>query len=98
MPDNDSEMISQMGTNLIDLQVKFRLSSIDDRAVMRPQLIEAMQDFAAYQTKLLKEGVITSEADLADMQKIRAEIDAAGDRQAMLMAIARVIGFIAVRI
>ena len=98
MADTDTAMLEQMGSALVNLQVKFKRSSLDDRALMRPSLTEAMQDYAAYQTKLLKEGVVTTEADLTDMRDIRASIDAAGDKQSLLLAIGRVIGFIGMRI
>lgn len=96
--DPDTIMLEQMGSALTALQVKFKLSSIDDRAALRPKLLEAMQDFAAFQLKLLKDGVVTTEADLAEMQEIRAEIDEAGNKQSTLLAIARVVGFIGARI
>jgi hypothetical protein len=96
--DPDTLMLQLMGSALTALQVKFKLSSIDDRADLRPQLMEAMQNFAAYQMKLLKDEVVTTQADLDDMKAIRDEIDAAGDKQSTLMAIARVVGFISARI
>jgi hypothetical protein len=96
--DNDSAMLQQMGSALTSLQLKFKMSSIDDRAVLRPSLMELMQDFAVYQTKLLKDGVVSTESDIAEMKEIRSKIDAAGEKQSMLVAIGRVIGFVAARI
>lgn len=96
--DKDTEMLTQMSNALLSLQVKFKLSRVADRADLRPQLMELMQNFAAYQTKLLKDGVITTDEDLASMREIRSEIDEAANKQSMLIAIARTVAFITARI
>jgi hypothetical protein len=98
MTDNDSIMLERMGEALTILMLKFRRSSIDDRAVLRPSLFELMNDSADYQKKLLKEGVITTEEDIEDMKVIRLEMDHAAGRQALLLAIARASTFIAAKI
>jgi hypothetical protein len=96
--DNDSLMLERMGEALTILMVRFRQSSIDDRADLRPPLLELMNDSADYQNRLLKENVLTSEADLEDMRVIRSEIDLAASKQALLLAIARTSLFIATKI
>lgn len=96
--DKDTEMLQQMSAALTALQVRFKESSIEDRAAIRPSLQEAMDDLAAYEARLLKDGVITTDKDLADMRDIQAAIDKAGDKQALLLAIARTVAFVATKI
>ena len=93
--DNDSKMLSLFSTALIDLQVKFRSSPIVDRMLIRPSLEELMSDYADYQIKLIKEGTITTDADLAEMSDIKTEIEAAAQKQQLIAAIGRTIGFVA---
>ena len=96
--DKDAQMISKMSYALIDLQVKYRGSGIVDRMQIRPSLEELLNDFAKYQIRLLKEGTITSDADLEEMIKIKKEIDDASKKQQLLAAIGKTIGFIASKI
>jgi hypothetical protein len=96
--DNDALMLEQSDGALTVLMVKFRMASIDDRATMRPSLMKLIDDSADFRLRLVKEGVITTEDDLKEMGKIRDEIDAAGSKQALLLAIARTAAFIATKI
>lgn len=96
--DKDSEMIKSMSNALIDLQVKYRSSHILDRMQLKHALEELINDIAKYQMRLLKEGTITTDADLVDMQQIKDEIDAAADKQQLLEAIGKTIGFVATKI
>ncbi len=96
--DKDAQMISKMSYALIDLQVKYRSSGIVDRMQIRPALEEMLNDFAKYQVRLLKEGTITTDADLEEMVKIKKEIDEASQKQQLLAAIGKTIGFIASKV
>jgi hypothetical protein len=96
--DNDALMIEKAGSALTSIQVKYRQSSIRDRMLMRPTLEELLDDYTDYQIKLLKEGVITTEEDLAEMEEIRNKIDQAAKTQQFIEAIARLIAFIAIRV
>jgi hypothetical protein len=96
--DKDAEMLQKMGDALVALQVQYRMSSIDDRAALKPSLQQALNDYAACQVKLLEDGVISTDADLQEMTEIRSEIDRAGDKQSMLLAIARTVAFISTKL
>jgi len=96
--DNDTKMIKEMGEALIDLQVKYRSSSLSDRMTMKPALEELLDDYAHLQMRLIKEGVITTDGDLEEMAKIKEEIDQAAKQEALLMVIARTIAFIATKV
>jgi len=96
--DNDALMIESSGMAVTKIQIQYRQCSIRDRMLIRPTLEQALDDYARYQIKLLKEGVITSEKDLAEMKHIREEIDKAGETQQLLEGIARFVAFVAVRV
>lgn len=96
--DNDAQMIEASGAALTTMQIKYRQSTIRDRMLIRPTLEQALNDYAQYQIRLLKEGVITTENDLSEMKNIREEIDRAAETQQLLEAIARFIAFVAIRI
>ncbi|MEO8042241.1 MAG: hypothetical protein ABI646_06520 [Acidobacteriota bacterium] len=63
-----------------------------------PQLAELWNDWVTLRIKLMKAGVITTNEDLAAMEAIKQEIDAAADRQAIILAVARTIAFIAAKV
>jgi hypothetical protein len=96
--DKDTLMLQQMGNALVDLEVKYRSSSLSDRMAMKPALEELLADYADYQLRLLKEGVITTDDDLAEMEEIKKEIEQAAKKEAMFKAIARTIAFIATKV
>jgi hypothetical protein len=95
--DNDAKMLEQMGTALTNLQIKYRASSLADQMELRPALDELLEKYSDYQSKLLDEGIITKDSDLADMEEIKAAIDDAAKKQELAVAIAKTIAFIATK-
>ena len=96
--DNDTIMLNELSAKVSTLDIKYKMSSFEDQAVLGPQLAELWNDWVTFRIKLMKAGVITTNEDLEAMETIKAEIDAAADRQAMILAIARTIAFIATKI
>ncbi len=96
--DNDAVMLQQMGNAITDLEVRFRASSLEDRMAMRPSVEQLLNDYAEYRLRLLKEGVITGDQDLAEMRRIQADINAAAQKQDLIKAIARTAAFIATKV
>ena len=96
--DKDAQMLDGMGSALVELQVKYRNASLPERMRLRASLEEILEDYAKYQIRLLKEGVITTDEDLAEMQEIQTEIDKAADEQKLLAAIAKTIAFVATKV
>ena len=92
--DNDAQMIKSMSNALIDLQVKYRAASVTDRMQIKPALDDLIQKFSQFQIALLKEGTITTDADMAEMANLKKEIDSAANKQQMIAAIAKTAGFI----
>jgi hypothetical protein len=96
--DNDAVMLQKLGDAVTALQLKYRASLLADRMAMKASLDQLMEDYNTYQLKLLKEGIITTAADLAQMDKIKSDIDAAAKYQKLVAAMAKTIGFIATKI
>lgn len=96
--DNDSKMLKQLGYSLIDMQVKYRASSLPDKVELQPKLEDAFTQYALYQTALLDEGIMTTQEDLDEMDKIQNEINKAATKQALIVAIGRFTIFVASKI
>ena len=93
--DNDADMLRVMGNTITDLQIRYRAATLDDQAVLIAPLKELLQDYGAYQARLLKAGTITTDAELAQMKAIQTAISDDADRQDLLVAIAKIVALIA---
>ena len=96
--DNDSEMLKRMGLALTECQIRYRAARLADRVTMKPLLDELTSDYVDYQLRLLKEGCITTAADLEEMTQIEASINRAAESQELIAAIARTIAFVATKV
>lgn len=96
--DNDAVMLEKLGNAIVDLQVKYRAAPLKDRMLMRPSLDELLKDHAQYSSRLIKEGVITSEQELEEMKEIKNQIDSAASTQALIAALGKTIAFVATKI
>jgi hypothetical protein len=96
--DNDTQMLKEMGDAVVALQIKYRNSPLAERMALKPALEKLLSDYANYQLRLLKEGVITSQEDLDKMANLKQEIDQAAEKEAMLKVIGKTIAFIALKI
>ncbi len=96
--DSDGIMLEKLGNAVTDMEVKFRDCTLQERVDLRPLLEEMLGDFTQYRLKLLKEGIITTEEQIAEMEAIKKEIDSAADKQALMAAIAKTIAFVATKI
>ena len=96
--DKDAVMLEELGNALIDLEVKFRASTLKERTELRPELERLLESYGGYRLKLLKEGVITGEDDLDEIRSIQQEIDSAAKKEALLKAILRTAVFVATKL
>lgn len=96
--DNDAKMLEEMGQAVVAMQLKYRAAPLRDRMTLKPTLEELLADYARYQVKLLKEGTISTDADVAEAASIRAEIEKAAKTEALLKAVARTVAFVALRV
>ncbi|HKW28628.1 MAG TPA: hypothetical protein VJT54_04785 [Verrucomicrobiae bacterium] len=93
--DNDATMLEQMGTALTNLQIKYRASNLADRMALRPDLDKLLQQYTDYQARLLNEGIVTTDDDLAAMAQIKTDIDKAAQKEELAEAIINTAAFIA---
>jgi len=96
--DNDAEMLKRMGTQITDLQVKYRALPLKEQMAVYPALKQLVEDYARYQAKLLMIGVITTEEDLKEVKLLKKAVDSAANQMDLLAAIGKVISFIVVRV
>lgn len=93
--DNDAEMLRTMGNMITDLQVKYRAASLEDQVALKTSLNELLLDYSDYQARLLKVGTITTDKELTEMIEIQRSVSESASKQDMLLAISKVIAFIA---
>ncbi len=96
--DKDEKMLRHMGYAVVDLQVKYRSSSLVERMEIRPQLDELLKKYGDYQLILFRDGVITTDEDLKEMTEIQKEIDQAAQIQQLVKALAKTIAFVATKV
>jgi len=87
----------RMGNAVVALQIKYRSSSLSERAESRPQLDALLTKYAEYQNNLLDEGIFTTDKDLEEVAIIREEINQAAQTQQLIKAIAKTVAFVATR-
>jgi len=93
--DNDAEVLRAANDAVIEIDLRYRAASFDDKTVLKPERDRAFHQYQAARLKLLEEGVICTGDDVAEMREIREEVIKAAQTQALLNAIGRVVGFLA---
>lgn len=96
--DNDSKMLKLLGLTLIDMQLRYRAAPAAERHELKPKLKEAFEQYALYQVALLREGIITTQEDLDEMDQIGDEINDAASKQALVFAVGRFVVFVASKV
>ena len=97
--DNDAKMLQLLGNSLTDLEVKYRATNdFATQQELEPQIESLVAQISALRKKLREGPVIMTDEDLAGMREIQRQIDAAADKQSMLLAIARTAAFIGMRV
>lgn len=62
---------------------------------IKQRLEEVFDNYSLARLNLLKEGMLATEADVAEMRRIKAEIDLAADKQQLIEGAVRFVGFLA---
>jgi hypothetical protein len=96
--DNKSALLQVMSDSINDLEQQFHDSTVADRVQLRPPLEALLQQYQTFRLSMLQDAETVSQADINQMQQIKAEIDAAAQRQDLLAAIAKTAAFIATKI
>ena len=93
--DNDSKTLEEIAQSITIIDLKYRALSFPEKMKLKPERDKAFSKYVEARIKLLEEGIITTEEQISEMRQIRNEIDDAAETQAIIVAIARLVGFIA---
>jgi hypothetical protein len=93
-PDFDSQMLQQANQAVVDIDLRFKAASFNDKLALADSRDRAFHAFALARLKLLQAGVICTAADVNQMAQIRAEISQAASTQSLITAIGRIVGFL----
>jgi len=96
--DKDAEMLNNLGNQITDLQIKYRVLPLDEQMAIHPALMRLLQEYSQYQSKLLMIGIITTDTDLDEIRAIKTAVNAAAKKMELFTAIAKLISFVTVRI
>ena len=99
MPDNDLMVLEDARDVVFSLEREYR-RAVNDANLARmtelsPQLDAAEDRLSAIRLNFLKQGQIASDADVAEMRRIKGEIDQAADTQQLVAGAIKFVGFIA---
>src|SRR5437868_173863 len=96
--DNKSKLLQVMSDAINDLEQEYHDSSVVDRVALQPPLEDLLTKYAELRLELIQSAQTITQADIDTMQHIKAEIDAAAQKQQLLAAIAKTVGFIATKL
>jgi hypothetical protein len=97
--DNDAKMLQLLSNSRSQHEVNYRATyDFATQQELEPQIEELVSKYSDLRRKLREGPVIMTEQDIAGMTQIRDEIDRAADKQSMLLAIARTVAFIGLRL
>ena len=94
MSDNDSIVLRDLGETVTMIDVKYRLASPADRIDMKEERDKALAQYGAARDQLLAEGVICADEHIAEMRKIKAEIEQAAQTQQIIQGMVRLVKFL----
>jgi hypothetical protein len=83
--EQDRTYVKEAEAALDALFEKYAVAGPADKWVLKPAITKAAEDLLSARLALFKEGTLTTPADLEELQKLRAEIDAAADVQAAVL-------------
>lgn len=84
MEDTDTQLLREAGQAVVELDVRYRLAPFADRLVLGPERDLAFNAYALARGRLLQDGIITTDADLATMRGLRADMMGAADTAALV--------------
>lgn len=93
--DTDMQTLAAAAAAVTEIDRRYRLASINDQIQLKQKRDEAFAAYSLARLKLLEAGMITTAADVTEMRRLKAEIDRAAVRQALIIAAARVVVFLA---
>jgi hypothetical protein len=93
--DPDATFLKEAGDAVVTIDVQYRLASYAEQAEMRDKRDNAFSAYAMARNKLLAQGVIATDADIAEMRSIAAEVKQAADTASLVRAIGKAVTILA---
>lgn len=98
MADNDLTVLEGARDALFTLEREYRLAvnnaDLERMTALSPQLDAAADQLSAARLNLLKQGQIATDADVAEMRRIKGEIDQAAETQQLVEGAIRFVAFL----
>lgn len=98
MPDTDLLVLEDAADAAFALDKAYRkavlASDLDRMVELKPQVDAAYEAYGAARLKLLEEGVAATDADLAEMRRIKGTIDQAAATQQLVEGAIALVGFL----
>ena len=91
MADNDSKVLKAAANAVTEIDMRYRAASIDDKEDLKPKRDAAYDAYSLARLKLLEDGILATDADVALLDEIRLEIEEAAQTQALLIGAGRLI-------
>ena len=99
MIDNDEIVLEDAGAAVFSLEKAYRRAmrerDLTKMTELKPNLEEAVDQYSLGRLKLLEEGVIATDEDVAELRRIRAEIDQAASIQSLIEGAGSFVRFMA---
>jgi len=94
MPDNDCIVLKDLGETVTMIDVLYRLAEPAERKDIKDERDKALAYYGAARDKLLADGVICTDKHIAEMRKIKAEIEQAAQSQQVIQGIIKLAKFL----
>jgi len=99
MIDNDEIVLEDAKEAAFSLDKAYRRAiqrrDLDSMVKLKPQVDEAYDRYSQGRLNLMKEGVLATDGDIAEMRRIRAEIEQAATTQSTIQGAVKFVAFIA---
>ena len=99
MADNDLTVLEDAMNAAFALDKTYRLAvrnnDLDAMLDLKPQVDAAFERYSMARLNLLKPGVLATDADVAEMRRVKAEIDRAAGTQQLIAGAIRLAAFLA---
>jgi hypothetical protein len=95
MADNDAKALKAAADALTEIDMRYRAASIDDKEDLKPARDAAFDAYSTARLTLLDDGVVATDADVAELERIRGEIATAAQTQALVIGAGRLVAALA---
>ena len=89
--DTDAQILRDAGDTVIAIDIRYRLATPAEQMELRDDRDSAFTAYAHARNKLLAQGVIATDADVAEMREIAAEVKKAADTASLIRGIGKLV-------